>query len=299
MKVYHFSDLAQHGQTQQDGISIGYNGVDILGAHTLHGHDYYEMTYMCDGEGVQIINQKPYYVQKGSVIVLSPRDVHLHYPLTEFCPLTCCFVRTDPLGFLPPETAFPIVVHLDQRYQLQIEQLFFLLNEELKNKMPYHSQAAWHFLDSVFLVIQRNLRKDPTLLMWDNVLSYIVNSLKDVDFATAVQLYGCSSSHFCRMFKRDFSMTFTEFVTGMRIQRAKELLTNTSYSVSEIYEQCGYNSNQRFYFDFKKATGVTPTKYRKREQKTPQSQTSSVPPPSDTLSIRQNMMVEQDLTSEF
>ena len=62
LKVYHFSDLAQHGQTQQDGISIGYNGVDILGAHTLHGHDYYEMTYMCDGEGVQIINQKPYYV---------------------------------------------------------------------------------------------------------------------------------------------------------------------------------------------------------------------------------------------
>ncbi|MFC5046053.1 helix-turn-helix domain-containing protein [Aquimarina hainanensis] len=66
------------------------------------------------------------------------------------------------------------------------------------------------------------------------------------------------------------NLNFYEFINKHRINKAKEILEDTSQSkltILEILYQVGYNSKSSFNTAFKKATGVTPTIYRKKFQK--------------------------------
>ena len=64
-------------------------------------------------------------------------------------------------------------------------------------------------------------------------------------------------------------MTFTQYLTGLRISRAKELLETTELRSFRIAEDVGYNDAHYFSYMFKRSTGMTPSEYRKaqRDQK--------------------------------
>jgi two-component system response regulator YesN len=69
-------------------------------------------------------------------------------------------------------------------------------------------------------------------------------------------------SYFSRFFKKETGLTFIEYVTDQKIERAKELLDQTNYYVSEICEMLGYDNQSYFIKTFKAQTGLTPTEYR-------------------------------------
>lgn len=69
-------------------------------------------------------------------------------------------------------------------------------------------------------------------------------------------------SYFSRFFKKETGLTFIEYVTDRKIDRAKELLDQTNYYVSEICEMLGYDNQSYFIKTFKAQTGLTPTEYR-------------------------------------
>ena len=62
------------------------------------------------------------------------------------------------------------------------------------------------------------------------------------------------------MYKRQ-GLTYTQYVTELRIGKARELLKTTDMSLSEISEAVGFNDYFYFIKKFKKETGVTPGKY--------------------------------------
>lgn len=68
-------------------------------------------------------------------------------------------------------------------------------------------------------------------------------------------------SHLSRLFKRETGENFLEYVTRMKMSRAKELLDKSNRTVEEIAEQIGYEKGY-FHKIFKKVTGVTPNEYR-------------------------------------
>ncbi|MEI0736558.1 helix-turn-helix transcriptional regulator [Paenibacillus sp. JTLBN-2024] len=57
-------------------------------------------------------------------------------------------------------------------------------------------------------------------------------------------------------------MTFIEYVTKQKMERAKELLDGTRFSVGDICEQLGYDNQSYFIKTFKLHTGQTPVGYR-------------------------------------
>ncbi len=86
------------------------------------------------------------------------------------------------------------------------------------------------------------------------------------DAAEAVHL---SQSHLSTIFAQETGMTFTQYLTGLRISRAKELLETTELRSFRIAEEVGYNDAHYFSYMFKRSTGMTPSEYRKswRDQK--------------------------------
>lgn len=75
-----------------------------------------------------------------------------------------------------------------------------------------------------------------------------------------------SNSHFCTIFSQEVGMTFTEYLTNLRMTRAKELLRTTKLRSSDIAYAVGYNDPHYFSYLFKKHTALTPRDYRKEAQ---------------------------------
>ncbi|MBP3966454.1 response regulator [Paenibacillus lignilyticus] len=76
-----------------------------------------------------------------------------------------------------------------------------------------------------------------------------------------------STSYFSLVFKQHTGETYIEFLTGVRIARAKELLHNTTMKFYEIAEQVGYKDPNYFSILFKKHTGITPKDFREKQLK--------------------------------
>ncbi|CAM3534418.1 response regulator transcription factor [Marinicrinis lubricantis] len=71
-------------------------------------------------------------------------------------------------------------------------------------------------------------------------------------------------SYFSRLFKKETGETFIEYVTRMKMERAKELLDQTARSVAQICELLGYENQSYFIKLFKSFAGMTPLDYRHR-----------------------------------
>lgn len=78
---------------------------------------------------------------------------------------------------------------------------------------------------------------------------------------------GISAPAFSRMFKEKTGRNFKEYVDGLRIARAKRLLTETSLSVDQIALEVGYETTTSFYRLFKKYIGIAPGEYRQAQSK--------------------------------
>ena len=71
-----------------------------------------------------------------------------------------------------------------------------------------------------------------------------------------------SSFYFCKMFKRITGLNFTEYVSRVRIERAKNLLLNPNLRISEIAFEVGFQSLTHFNRVFRKLVGFSPSDYR-------------------------------------
>lgn len=71
-----------------------------------------------------------------------------------------------------------------------------------------------------------------------------------------------SPSYFSAIFSREKQVTFVEYVTGKRMEKAKKLLRQTQMHTGEIAQEVGYKDPHYFSFVFKKTQGCTPREYR-------------------------------------
>jgi two-component system response regulator YesN len=88
---------------------------------------------------------------------------------------------------------------------------------------------------------------------------YMEPNLSLVDIASRVNL---SPSHFSTIFSQETHQTFKDYLTEIRIRKAKELLRTTVLRATDISCQVGYNDPHYFSFTFKKNTGLSPTEFR-------------------------------------
>lgn len=90
------------------------------------------------------------------------------------------------------------------------------------------------------------------------------NALDDISLNDAAARFGMSEKYFSKHFKRSAGTTFTDFVFRLRINKACQLLSETSMHVSSICHAVGFNSIANFNRHFGKIKGATPSEFRKR-----------------------------------
>ncbi len=73
-----------------------------------------------------------------------------------------------------------------------------------------------------------------------------------------------TSATFYRTFERIVGMTPRQLITGLRIDKAKLLLSKTQKSITDIAFVCGFSSSQKFSNIFSKNVGMNPREYRNK-----------------------------------
>lgn len=97
----------------------------------------------------------------------------------------------------------------------------------------------------------------------DQVIKDIhVNYMKDLSLESYADQVGTNPYTFSRYFKKAIGTNFIDYITQLRIDKAKELLLNTDMKINDISESVGYRPG---YFNriFKKQVGIPPSQYRK------------------------------------
>ncbi len=95
----------------------------------------------------------------------------------------------------------------------------------------------------------------------DHVRTYFDRSIALDELAGQA---GISPYHFSRLFKRTMGRSPMQFVTGFRVERAREMLADPSLPLTTIAVRCGFADQAHFSRQFKQLTGETPGRYRRR-----------------------------------
>ncbi|MFC4598138.1 helix-turn-helix domain-containing protein [Cohnella hongkongensis] len=88
--------------------------------------------------------------------------------------------------------------------------------------------------------------------------------MDELTLETVCERVHMSGAYFSRLFQRETGVTFTAYLTRLRLQEAKRLLQHTELPVYEIAERSGYRNTRYFMKLFKETVGHTPTEYRER-----------------------------------
>jgi len=94
----------------------------------------------------------------------------------------------------------------------------------------------------------------------DYIEAHVADNIALVTLANVAQL---SPFHFARAFRQSFGIPPHRFHIARRIERAKSLLADDALSITEIGQRLGYSESSAFTATFRKATGRTPSDYRR------------------------------------
>lgn len=122
--------------------------------------------------------------------------------------------------------------------------------EELKARL---AQAARHFLNG------------PD---HDNRVQSIIRFIQEhyqenISAAELSERFGLSANYISNLLKNALGIRYNDYVTQLRLNRAKELLMSTRMSIKEVTAACGYYSQSHFTRLFLEHEGCTPSEYRK------------------------------------
>ena len=90
------------------------------------------------------------------------------------------------------------------------------------------------------------------------------NQGEDISLGDVAKAVNTSTFYFCKMFKKATGLNFTDYLSRIRIEKAKNLLLNPNLRISEIAYEVGFQSLTHFNRVFRKLAGQSPTEYRQK-----------------------------------
>lgn len=127
-------------------------------------------------------------------------------------------------------------------------------------------------LKSGFIANVREIMKDMRAVKTSEVKELVKraeiyineNYSKDITLDDVAREVNMSYHYFSKLFKEETHLNFCDYLTNVRVSRAKEFLMRADLSIKDISGRVGYQDPNYFSKIFKKVTGITPTAYREK-----------------------------------
>lgn len=146
------------------------------------------------------------------------------------------------------------------------EQLLVTVPYEIINSVTQPQEICQAFAKWLSAISQRiDTRKgSKKVFLFEDIQEFIVRnfSRSELNIELTAQHFEMNPIYISKVFKENTGMGILDFIGGLRIEKAKELLKDKDINIGEIAVQCGYYSHATFTRSFKKMTGITPTVFR-------------------------------------
>ena len=152
-------------------------------------------------------------------------------------------------------------VHSAEIRQNELDTLFQSLSISARRTAEKDSQYEEALLYSILLLLSESR---VGAFPFFRAKKELENIKSEKSVSELASLYEMTPEHFIRSFKKAYGRTPQNYRTQYLLTQAKNLLSDTRLSVSNISEICGYSDQYYFSRLFKRYTGVTPTEYRSR-----------------------------------
>lgn len=144
-------------------------------------------------------------------------------------------------------------------------------SEELKNSMKT-SQTLEEIKNYIRMLLKKIIGVRDTISgrRYSDIIEIAKDQIRktymsdEISLNTIAAEVGMSPSYFSSIFSKEMGKTFVEYLTEIRMDRAKELLMCSSMKISEIGYEVGYKDPHYFSYIFKKTQNCTPKEFRAR-----------------------------------
>ena len=228
--------------------------------HRPAGINDYQLLYTKSGAGIVRIREREYEVREGDLFILPPFTPHEYRPKGEDwvtlwityngnVAKTCFDFSSDIKKYDEFESAYRKLKRQTGRdkWRLKTSPELYRLLLDISSLVGFTTEETQNG-NGVGAAVQ-----------------YIAEHYSEtIELSKLAELSGLSQGHFCRTFKSHTHMRPIEYVTHLRVERAKDLLmSRPPLSISEIASKVGYASAAYFSKIFREKVGSTPENYRK------------------------------------
>jgi AraC-like DNA-binding protein len=237
--------------------------------------DEYQLLYITRGKGVFSSDKnKEQPLKEGNMFLLFPNEWHSYFPdnQTGWDEYWIGFkginidARVDSGFFNKQKAVFNVGVNdeiallYEKAIQIAQEQtagfqqmLAGIVNMLLGIAFSYNKNRSFENSQTSQLISKAKI------IMQEKYLVHIQPE-------TISQYLNISYSGFRKVFKEYTGFTPSQYMQELRVRKAKELLTNTEFSIKEIAYMAGFENVEHFFVAFRKKTEMTPGAYRKYTQ---------------------------------
>ena len=251
----------------------------------FHIHHKYEIYYEIEGTRRYFIEDAAYIVNAGSVVLIGDNQIHktasvgdtpssrivLNFSAEYLGKIAEIFPEVDFFSFLSEEhnhLLSNITVKQQNHIYSMLQQLL-----ELQEQTSAEGEAVRKMLLATLLLELKDLCKQQQAQGGESgrVSKHIVEQIQTYiaeHYAEKLTLTGIASQFYIspyylsRLFKKSINLSLIEYINGVRIKAAQNLIEKTNESISDISEKTGFLTTAHFRRVFKDATGLSPQQYR-------------------------------------
>lgn len=253
-------------------LSVIEYGWEVHKAGSSYGpaeRDYYILHFITKGKGRFVIGDKEYILKKGDCFLLPPK-ITTYYEADKKNPYTYYWVGFDGIeakGLLEKTGLI-----LDDNYVIHpknfnsVFEMFsnFDVSTTNNSAIPYQLVGKLYLLFSEIMSDQSSENEQKSNYV-DLAINYMnLNYAKNISIELLSRIVGVDRTYFYRLFKESTKISPKEYLSNLRIEKAKMLLCNSNMNIKEIALSVGFSNYLSFERVFKEKSGVNPTIYRKK-----------------------------------
>ncbi|MEA5011415.1 MAG: AraC family transcriptional regulator [Angelakisella sp.] len=256
---------------------------DIARIIPNHWHKSAEILYCRKGSLNVWINNKNYLLREGDFLFINSNIIHSTQSPTE----NDIMVLQFPLPFLQEATQqdylekYDILCNTLLQSSNEQETAFSRVREILEEMLLSETQQEDAFSLKIYSLVfellyvlirhfkvekkgDSKLKTQKYLDRLGDITEYVkANYDEKITLDSVATEFNFSIPYFARFFKRYMGITFTEYVTSIRLDKAFDLLMNSDLSILDISLAVGFPNSKSYTASFKKTYGHTPYHYKK------------------------------------
>lgn len=247
-----------------------------------HTHEFCEMVLVWRGNGLHVLNDRPYRITRGDLFYIRAEDKHSYASVNDlvlqnviYCPERLK-LNVDWAAAIPRFTEARGEPHwrLSSNGMAQVRQVIAQLEQESQKSDPLANSMSELLFAQLVMTLKRfryatdhpSANEQEALL--DKLITALAGSLnRSFVLEKFCEQEQCSERALRQQFRTQTGMTVNHYLRQLRICHAQYLLQHTELMVSEVAMRCGFEDSNYFSVVFNREVGMTPVQWRQRSRK--------------------------------